>query len=370
MNTYHLLLSLALCLLTLSAHAAPRYTVTDLGTLRGFSSFVGAVNNQGQIAGENFLWDNGKETFLPRPYATGWGDDDQKPQQSDVRAHAINTLGHIVGGFGGFQPLSMSGLYDCFPFFYANGKMQNLAQTDKGPGDYESFEAFGINDKDEIVGVHAHHGFYWARGKRIEFGTLRNRQTGTESFSKINAINNKGQFVGLSTVAGQTTYPYYRTHAVVWVGPKHGGHWKDLGVPVGFTDSEAVAINDFGAIAGKAKRAEEHWWNIMSRAVLWQNGRITLLPLLAGETLNAAQGINNAGEVVGWCSHSARYATEYASFNTAVLWKNGEAVDLNSLLPPNSGWTLHEAKSINNYGWIVGTGTFHNWVHTFLLRPQ
>jgi hypothetical protein len=35
----------------------------------------------------------------------------------------------------------------------------------------------------------------------------------------------------------------------------------------------------------------------------------------------------------------------------------GNNIDLNTLIPPDSGWTLKYADSINNHGWIVGTGT-------------
>lgn len=370
-----LLLWLALCLLAPPALAAPRYTVTDIGE-GDYSLYYGGgsvISDRGQVVGEMnshaFLWDNGKLTPFLGAFATGWGDGEGSPDdagsasQGPSRANAINNRGHVAGGTGGFGPLSMSGLYDCFPFFYANGDMLNLAKTAKWRGDYESFEAFGINDNDEVVGVHAHHGFYWSRGKRIEFGTLHNLQTGTWSYSTIRAINNKGQFVGESTVPGPTPYQP-NTHAVLWIGPKHSGHWKDLGVPLGFDSSQAVAINNQGMIVGVTKADNDR-----RRALVWREGQKELLPLLAGTVSSAAQGVNDKGEVVGWCSNCPRYAGEYVSNDTAVLWRHNKAINLNTLLTPGSGWTLHEARSINNHGWIVGTGTFHDRLHIFLLTP-
>ena len=44
--------------------------------------------------------------------------------------------------------------------------------------------------------------------------------------------------------------------------------------------------------------------------------------------------------------------------------------DLNTLLPPKSRWVLREARSINNKGQIVGTGTLHGKERSFLLTPQ
>jgi len=44
-------------------------------------------------------------------------------------------------------------------------------------------------------------------------------------------------------------------------------------------------------------------------------------------------------------------------------------LDLNSLLPADSGWHLIEARGINNRGMIVGTATINGEVRAFLLVP-
>ena len=46
-----------------------------------------------------------------------------------------------------------------------------------------------------------------------------------------------------------------------------------------------------------------------------------------------------------------------------------ETIDINSLLPPNSGWTLSNVVAINPLGQIAGTGTFHNAARAFRLSP-
>ena len=43
--------------------------------------------------------------------------------------------------------------------------------------------------------------------------------------------------------------------------------------------------------------------------------------------------------------------------------------DLNTLLPPNSGWVLQSAEFINDAGQIVGFGTFNGNFDWFLLTP-
>ncbi|MBD0345012.1 MAG: DUF3466 family protein [Coleofasciculus sp. Co-bin14] len=83
-------------------------------------------------------------------------------------------------------------------------------------------------------------------------------------------------------------------------------------------------------------------------------------------TLNGAASyayaINNLGKIVG-------YSTIGNSVSRAVLWEKGSIKDLNSLIPSNSGWELNKARSINDKGQIVGSGTINGRTHAFLLTP-
>jgi probable HAF family extracellular repeat protein len=45
-------------------------------------------------------------------------------------------------------------------------------------------------------------------------------------------------------------------------------------------------------------------------------------------------------------------------------------LDLNNLIPANSGWLLQFANAINDQGQIVGQGTFNGQSEAFLLTPQ
>jgi hypothetical protein len=45
-------------------------------------------------------------------------------------------------------------------------------------------------------------------------------------------------------------------------------------------------------------------------------------------------------------------------------------LDLNSLIPANSGWVLQFANGINDQGQIVGEGTLNGQAEGFLLTPQ
>ena len=56
----------------------------------------------------------------------------------------------------------------------------------------------------------------------------------------------------------------------------------------------------------------------------------------------------------------------------AFLYDGGPSfIDLNTVLEPTSGagWTLNVALDINNFGQIVGTGSFGGVDHAFLLTP-
>ena len=53
----------------------------------------------------------------------------------------------------------------------------------------------------------------------------------------------------------------------------------------------------------------------------------------------------------------------------AFLYLNGMTYDLNTLIPPNSGWTLIEATGINDIDQIAGYGQINGELHEFRLDP-
>jgi hypothetical protein len=56
----------------------------------------------------------------------------------------------------------------------------------------------------------------------------------------------------------------------------------------------------------------------------------------------------------------------------ALLWIDGEVYDLNSLIPPDTGWTLFSAEAINAQGEIVCVGAYDGFVSPrgFKLTPR
>ncbi|MCU0316126.1 MAG: DUF3466 family protein [Fimbriimonadaceae bacterium] len=128
-------------------------------------------------------------------------------------------------------------------------------------------------------------------------------------------------------------------------GWKHGARlipgqavgWGNL---PGFTETEALGINDSGAMVGGA------WNQGTSRGVRFNvDFTYTLLPTLNALEDSRAFRVNNAGVAVG---HSGE---------RAVMWfANNSLFDLHSLLPAGTVWS--SALDINEAGWI--TGHFHD----------
>jgi probable HAF family extracellular repeat protein len=98
---------------------------------------------------------------------------------------------------------------------------------------------------------------------------------------------------------------------------------------------------------------------------LWQQGHITDLGTLTGDAYSIAVAISNQGLVLG--------ASISASFSPrAVLWRNGTATDLNTLVPQNSALYLESACSINDKGEIIGFAFLKgnpSESHAYLAKP-
>jgi hypothetical protein len=116
--------------------------------------------------------------------------------------------------------------------------------------------------------------------------------------------------------------------------------------------SAAITINNAGDILVQAGRD----------VYLEHGGRARMLELSAG-LVNTARSMNNCGFVVGgYGADSDRYR--------GFLWSpSGGFQDLNSLLPPGSGWTIQDALAINDRGEIVGKATHNRDESGFLLTP-
>ena len=116
--------------------------------------------------------------------------------------------------------------------------------------------------------------------------------------------------------------------------------------------SSATGINKHGQIVGQASTlsGDKH-------AFLYENGIMTDLGTLPGDTSSSAAAINDRGQIVGTSGFPGEHA---------FLFDNGVMIDLGTL----PGGTSSGATAINNHGQVVGSSTATNALnHATLWTP-
>jgi len=158
---------------------------------------------------------------------------------------------------------------------------------------------------------------------------------GTDTINGV-ALNERGAVAGFTQTSGGT-------RAVLW----QDGTVMDLGVVAGAELSFADDINDFNQVVGFVHIGGT------SHAMRWQNGTMQLLPKLAGEQASGAQSNNNWGVIVGSTSLSG-------NVSTATLWWGNRVVELDRLVRADDVLKpfvhLLFANNINDRGDIVAVG--------------
>jgi probable HAF family extracellular repeat protein len=156
-----------------------------------------------------------------------------------------------------------------------------------------------------------------------------------------NYLNNAGQAVGYGTVPGEGG-----AHPFLW----QKGKLKDLFLVgnLGGNLNAAYNVNERGDVVGASALAD----NSAFHAVLWRHdGAFSDLGTLAGDLCSQPYRINSHNQIVGF-SGSCDFSTQHA-----VLWENGEMVELEMLIPSDSGIQLSSANWINERGEIAVQAT-------------
>jgi probable HAF family extracellular repeat protein len=269
------------------AQPAPRYTVTDLGTLGGTYSYDFGINNAGRVAGGSatptqtgglsqtaFLWYGGHMTDL-------------------------GTLGGPNSSAGGPN---------------ANGEAAIVSETSKTDPNGEDFCEFGTHL--QCLGA------IWKNGALTALPTLAGGNN-----ANAFGLNNRGQVIGFSEngihdstcLSGGTPFQVIRFEAVLW---EPNGEIRELPPLKGDTVGFAFGINDDGQVVGSSGLCSNT--SIppnpsAPHAVLWEkDGSATNLGNLGGAGA-VADSINNRGEVVG-ASNSSKDGTVHA-----FLWTSPQA---------------------------------------------
>jgi probable HAF family extracellular repeat protein len=278
--------------------------IINLGTLGGRASVgsVGGINNRGQVVGA-------ATNAIPDPF-------------SFLYSLAGNSNGTQTRAFlwqrGVIEDLGTLGGPDAWAFF-VNERSQIAGQS------------FTNSTPNPVTGIPTEDPFLWEDGRMIDLGTLG----GTLGFPS--ALNNRGQVIGTSNLAGDTIADPF-----LWDRGKLIDLFTDT---VGGNPTLAFAINDRGEIVGAAA-----FPNAPFDAFLWRKGVATDLGHL-DDCGSLAFGINSRGQVVG-----GTFSCGAGTHARAFLWENGSMVDLNTLIPYDSDFRVVEAEAINDRGEIAGNG--------------
>ena len=300
-------------------------TMIDLGTLGGTYSLAEEINDLGQVVGMASNADESPVPFLLTPEDTN-GDGSPDRWFRDLDGDGANDLMSSLGLPAGATRTAATGIHNA-------GQVVGVAQFSDSHSE----------------------AFLWD-GAFTELGTLGG------GHSSAYGINDAGQ------VAGYAVDALGRGRAFLW-DSSHG--MMDLG------PGSAAAINTFGSVVG----------NSFAWTPDQPNGTTGTFTDLSTGDYSTVKDINDASQIVGSATYEYVYEEECDSWNPyypncgggtytvweqrAILWENGVAADLSSLLVENPGVTLYEAAAINAQGQIVVAGSdYSGYAHAYLLTPS
>ncbi|MGA2689405.1 MAG: hypothetical protein ABSE85_15185 [Candidatus Korobacteraceae bacterium] len=311
-----------------------RYRVVSLGIpLGGSAAGAAAINNLGWVAGDSNL--TGDLTQHAELWVYGYPIDmgTLGGPNSAVLWPGLNNWGEAVGisDTSATDPLGES--WSCGAFFPASHTGHTCV------------------------------GFKWQWGVGM---TALPTLGGNNGFAT--SVNSSGQVVGWAenTVHDPTCVApqVLQFEALLW---QHGTV-TNLGNLGGFAWNTPMALNNHGQIVGFSDLpGDQHGANPNFHAFLWTQSRgIQDLGTLPGDAISEALGINDQGQVVG-VSYGAGFTNP-----RAFLWQDGVMTDLNTLIPSGSSLYLQAAQEINDLGEIVGQASDQTTGNApaFLLIPR
>jgi hypothetical protein len=312
---------------------AQQYTMTDLGSWTA----AHAVNGQGEIAGTCLLPTNDDGPCF-------WAGDGSKhgigvfSECFRGYATALNDLGQVVG--------YCESLQDKAPAFIWTADQGRVRLATPDGSDAWVIRPAAINNSGVIVGWLRHSDGGEGHGFVYDGGTYTLFDTSTTAWG----LNDNRQIVGRN-------------------GSYQATMWDDAGAHTlpAFDPSDstgAFAINASGGLIAGFDGFHAAAWNPYGVMDLG-----TMCPNPDGNGFALARAVAG-GLIVGWSS-CPEYET--TSQNHAFVYDvngPGWGFDLNDLVTLPSGWTLEAAYGVNGAGQIVGTVLANDHSrHGFLLAP-
>ncbi len=329
------------------------YAVTDLGTLGGTNGMAYSINNQEQIVGaaqtvmgndHAFLFENGRMMDL----GTLGG--------SNSWAYGISDRGWMVGA----ADLPWTNMH---AFLCTNGLM-GPAMMDLGTLGGSNSAAWMIDMHDEMVGWAgltngSQHAFFMTNfipGQMMDLGA------GGGTNSVAYCISSNRMVAGYALMSDGSMEPLMSTNALFG-----SSSMMDMSMGgMGASGGQMWAINNLGNTAGMAQMLGGNFHAVVSGSG-GMMGRMNVDLGTLGGTNSVAYCLTDAGTVAG----SAQFTNGmmHAFIVTNALGGMVRMMDLNDLIPTNSGWVLMEARGMNSAGQITGWGMHAGHTNAFLLTP-
>jgi probable HAF family extracellular repeat protein len=319
-------LPLLLVLAAPSAQALPAlYHVTDLGP----DSEGRHINASGEVSGI----DNRSNAMAPAVWIDGAVTDLAAPN-GEGSANWVNASGEVGGAVRAADQSAHAALWS-----------NSGALTDLGAiiGAHSSFVA-AIDDGGDCA-IAADGVAYLSTGctgtNLVDIGSLGGGNTAVTGFT------NNGWITGLSNTSADD-----QPHAFVY---RHG-HMRDLGFLHGYHDAGAYGVNTSGHVVGTLG-AHAH---VQFAGFFWNGTRMAKIGTLGGRS-SQAFGINRSDVVVGSAQTVLKHWHAYVFDQRAA---NAPVLDLNLMLDASGhGWTLVEARDINDAGQILVLGLVKGDIH-------
>jgi len=302
-----------------------------------------SMNSSGTIAGANVVHD----VYHAMIYNGSWLDLFTLGGTGSL-AGGINDAGLVVG-----YSRTVSGGTNAFLWTAGgtNGIPGNPQMKALGTLGGTVSEAFAINNAGQITGYSdvavpkgQQHAFVYSNGSLKDIG-----QTLTVAVNSYGyGINSSGHVAGTAYDAS-----YSAAHAFFYDGTTT----TDLGL-LGGIGCSPLALNNLDTMVGYISSSSS------DHAFSYSKGTVTDLGTMGGH-YSYAKAINNNNAIVG-----GSFVDSMDRIYHAFVYASGTMTDLNTLLDQSgAGWTLVEARAINDAGQIAGVGTFGGSNHMFRLAP-